>query len=335
MVSGIRNFVVTFFLFLVVFGIIGHFVVNDVVPALIEGDSEESLPEESGDGNVSDTSESESVSVPESSEAVSGNSYTFAFICLGLEEELVGVYLTHVNDGYETCVSAILPGTAKTEITGSTLAQIYRLKGKEFLIEKIRYLTGLKVDDCATLHSVDTNGTGRSITELSNYLDYRYRINTAFEYPNPLYKPEAPEDSGEVSEESGESSEESVDSGEDITKKEFITIPAGSYSLKGITEGIQNYRLLLDPKYNPEAHSICQELLTQMLADTSMVGNSSKQATVMNFFKDLSFSKYESSDAAKYLFNSFDKETFVCNGGAGAEWDVAKDHFKTLEKGNK
>lgn len=334
--SAVRNFIVIFLLALLGFGILGTLFVDDILPKLI---SESNKDDETGaDNTTSDVEQSQESDDSESFSniAVEGNTYTFAFFCidsLDTEDELLCVYLTRINDGYKTSVSAIIPGDAHTELGGASLKRMYKNYGVEHVIKKLYYLTGLEVDDYALLYTYDRNGTGRSITDLSKYLDYRYRLSATFDYPNPLYVPEQNLPEENSTEISGESFEEPEISGDGTGIAEFISVPIGNYALHGITEGVLNYIMLLDPEYNTNAYVIFSDLVERFLSDGNVIGNISKQTKIFDYFRGKSFSDYQSSDASKYLFNTFEKTSFVCTGGGSADWDVVKEHFKALETG--
>lgn len=333
MSSSIRNFIVVFLSFLLLFGICGHFIVNDIVPGLMDKDDTaelDSLSEPITDNISSNTStigdffnSSDDVPTFDVEEA----SYNFAVFCLDLDEELVGVYAIHVNDFYKSQVTTFIPGTATTEIGGSTLAQLYKFKGKDFFLEKLYYLTDLKFDDYCTLYSFDKDGGGKSITELSSYLEYKYRINTPFEYPNPEFSSDIPNN------ESADESADSVDDNESTEAKneEYYTVPAGSYSLNGLTEGLQNYKMLLDSEYNPNVPDIFEELLSRLFSDTKILNDSSRQAKVMKYFTDTSYGNFSVGSAVSAVFNNYTKNSFVTTAGGINDWDNVKEYFSTLE----
>ena len=164
MSGAVRNFLVMFFLCLLIFGICGHFIATELIPSMINDGDEDSFVD---NDSVLESQPEESVPEynNENDSVVSGASYTFAFLCLGPDDELVSVYLMHVNEGYKSCVSASIPAYSATEVGGSTLNEIYKFKGSDFLIKKLQYLTGFVVDDHATLYTVDIKGNGHTVTE--------------------------------------------------------------------------------------------------------------------------------------------------------------------------
>lgn len=324
MSGAVRNFLVMFFLFLLIFGICGHFIATELIPSMINDGDEDSFADSE---SVMDSQTEESIpeNNNESKPVVSGATYTFAFLCLGPEDELVSVYLMHVNEGYKSCVSASIPAYSATEVGGSTLNEIYKFKGSDFLIKKLQYLTGFVVDDHATLYTVDIKGNGHTVTALSNRLGYRYRINDAFKYPNPLYEGDI------VGEESEEVSEE-VDISGDDDDGEYFTIEPNSYALNGITNGLNNYSILLDPEWNPNAHEIFQELFKRIFDDKEICSNVSEQNSIMNFMENETFSSYTNSTAAKYLFK-YKNQHFECECQRISDWDNVKNTILAKEQG--
>lgn len=315
--SGLRNFIIVFLLSLLGFGLLGHFLATNVAPNFINGnDSEDVISKD-------ESSEESSYDVSEDSSAkdllVEGNTFNFAFFCMDINDNLAGVYLLHTHDGYETCVTVPIPGTAFVENNGAytTMTKLYADYGKNFMITKLFYLTGCKIDEYATLSAVDLDGKGRNVTELSTYLKYTYKVKTEFEYPNPNYIG------------GGDHFESSEDvSAEDVP--EFIKVAAGSYALNGNTEGVLNEQLLLDTEYNPNAFDIYVELLSKMINDGAITSNPNKQATIFNYIPERSFRDYAGSGASAYLFNSFRKANFD-HPGTGGAWDEIREAIKTLE----
>ena len=316
--SGLRNFIIVFLLALLGFGILGHFIATGIVPALIDGDDAESEVSElvSSEDPSTDLSEDASTDSPK---VIECNVFNFAFFCTDVNDILAGVYIIHTHDGYETCVSVPIPGSAFVEHNGAytTLDKLYSDYGKDFTITKLYYLTGCKIDEHATLSAVDRDGKGRNITELSTYLKYTYKISEEFDYPNPDFI------DGEGNEEnSEEASKENAD--------EFITVKAGSYALNGKTEGLLNYQMLLDTEYNPDVFDIFSQLINKMLNDTSVVQSPNKQAGIFNYIASKSFRVYQGSGASAYLYNDFRKASFAYSGTGGA-WDEIREAIKTLE----
>lgn len=328
MSSAIRNFLVMFFLFLLIFGICGHFFITELVPGFISANDNTSEAE-------SNTADAESVvsnpsnGTADSEQEISGATYTFAFLCLGLDNELMHVYLVRVNDGYKTCVSASIPAYSTTETGGSTLEEIYRFKGRDFLIRKLQYLTGYAIDDYATLYSADYHKNSHTVVTLSNRLEYRFRVNEAFEYPDPNY-----EDYEEPTlEEGSEESMEEETSFEPAVPGEYFTVEPNSYALHGITNGLTNYLILLDSEWNPNAHEIYEELFKRIFDDRKIKDDVSMQNTVMNYMEDKSFSDYTSSTASKYLFK-YNNQHFEYECHRISDWDDLKNTFIAKEKGN-
>ncbi len=338
MSSAIRNFIVMFCLFLIFFGICGHYFATTLVPDLISArdsdtgnsdadDREQSVDENNGiigDDNLSNTEDDTEY-----------DTFTMAFFCLGLEEELVEIYMVHVNDGYKTCVSASIPASSTAEIGGFSLMEIYKKNGVDYLVKKLQYLTGYTIDDYATLLAVDRNGKGHSVTDLSKRFGYHYRLNEAFEYPDPLYVIYKDKlENGEIEEE--EISEESGDAVTDNdAPNEYFTVEADNYDLLAITNGLKNYVILLDSKYNPNAHVIFEEFLKRMLENDELKKNLDKQASVMKCFEDKTFSdiEYKDTKVAKYLFKYENQQTaFKCE--KISDWDNIKNTLKAKEKGN-
>ncbi len=315
--SGLRNFIIVFLLALLGFGILGHFIATSIVPSLIN-DGDDVAAESSADS--SEESDDTSLdSLVSADTPVSGNVFNFAFFCLDINDRLAGVYLLHTNDGYETCVSVPIPGDAIVENNGAyiPLDKLYEDNSRDFILTKLYYLTGCKIDEYACLKAVDADGRGRNITELSTYLKYTYRIGEEFEYPNPDYI------------EGAEGNESSEDASSD-TAGEFIVVQAGSYALNGKTDGVLNELMLLDTEYNPNAFDIYSELINRMINDGGIAGSKSKQAMIFNYIADRSFRNYDGSGASAYLFNSFRKASFAYSKTGGA-WDEIREAIKTLE----
>lgn len=307
--GALRNFLVVFLLALLGFGIIGHFIATVAVPALTAED-ESSVSPSSEDVSVPQEESSEDDTVSED-EPVSGTVYNAAFCCFDVNEKLAGVYLIHTNDGYKTCVGITVPGTASVESNGAytTLAQLYENEGKDYLLTKLYYLTGCKINEYADLCAVDKSGDGRNITRLATYMQYTYKLGKSFEYPNPDY------DHGE---ESGDNDE-------------MLVIEAGSYALNGETNGIENEKILLDIAYNENAFDIYTDTLTKLLNDGSLAGDTARQAKVMGYMLNKSFVDYNTSGARQYLFNDYVKATISYSGTGGA-WDEIREAVKTLER---
>lgn len=337
MSSAIRNFVVMFFLFLIIFGICGHFIATNLVPDLIASEDDENNSnvvngDVSSELSVEHEHGNDNESEPDDSQY---ETYTVAFFCLGLEDELVEIYMVHINDGYKTCVSASIPAVSTAEVGGFTFEQIYRKNGIEHLVNKLKYLTGYTIDDHACLKAVDRNGRGHSITDLSKRFGYNYRINEAFEYPDPLYEiyqDKLENDRFNENEESSEAvSEESV---EDKTPDEFFTVQPDNYSLHGITNGLNNYTILLDSEYNPNAHAIYGDFFKRLLNNKDIVNSVDEQKTVLKCFENKTFSidNYESTEAAKYLFK-YENQHIDCPCEKISDWDNVKNTLKAKEQG--
>lgn len=318
MSSAFRNFLVVFLLALLGFGVIGHIIATVSVPSLVSDFDE--VDASSTDDHVSnDTSVSVDNNIS-SDTPVSGTRYNFAFICLDMNEKLAGVYLVHTNDGYKTCVSVPIPGSALVENNGafSTLEKLYANEGKDFVLKKLFYLTGCKIDEFVTVCALDSSGGGKSVTQLSSTLKYTYKISKGFDCPNPYYN------RGEID------TEESAD----VNSNEFletIKIEPGSYALNGKTNDVENDKMLLNIDYNPNAFDIYSEMLTRIINDSSFVGNTSKQTKVLGYMHNKSFRDYSSSGAALYLFNDYVKASFKYSGSGGA-WDELREAINTLER---
>ncbi len=315
--SGLRNFIIVFLLSLLGFGVLGHFIATGIVPNLIKGDETENVA--STDESTEDISSDLIADSSVGEQIIEGNTFNFAFFCMDINDKLAGIYLLHTHDGYETCVTVPIPGTAFVENNGAytTITKLYADYGKDFMVTKLFYLTGCKIDEHATVSAVDLDGKGRNVTELSTYLKYTYKIKDEFEYPNPNYI-----EGGTNHESSDEVSTEEIG--------EFITIKAGSYALNGTTEGVLNEQLLLDTDYNSNAFDIYLELLNKMINDGAIASNPNKQATIFNYLPERSFRDYAGSGASAYLFNSFRKASFE-HPGTGGAWDEIREAIKTLE----
>ena len=334
MFSGLRNFIVVFLIALLCFGVAGHFLALNIIPSLIEGDGEESSHEE-----ISDESPSQSLDESTYSGAVkeSGESYSFAVLCLDLDGELSGIFFMHTNEGYKTCVYTTVPGATPLENNGaeSTLARIYQANGIEFLLEKMKYITGYTIDGYAVLNAVDTTGNGRSITDLATYLNYTCKITVPFSYPNPNYIDPSlqPDDSSsEISEDSSvEFTENSTETTEPDTSSEFIVIPAGDYALNGFVplagqaEKLQNYLVLLNSQYNIYAHNIYTDVLELIFIDK----NNYDTDKIFAYFSEYEIDR---DIASKHLFNNFDKYEYRYPETAEA-WNEAVAALRELEIG--
>lgn len=317
MSSAVRNFLVVFLLALLGFSILGHFIATVAVPALVADDesgSDALYDDESNGGDDSSAGDEQSDSGP-----AAGNKFNFAFICLDVNDKLAGVYIVHTDDGYRTSVSVSLPGSASVENNGAyvTLARLYEDEGKSFLIDKLYYLTGCRIDENASVCAVDRDGNGRDAAQLSTFLRYTYKLNKGFEYPNPDYN-------------RGEAADDESD--ESLTENlENIAVEPGSYALNGETGGVKNDRMLLDTEYNENAFEIYNDMLTRLINDFSLIGDPARQERVMGYMLDKSFRDYSGSGAGLYLFNDYVKAT-VGYSGTGGAWDEIREAVKTLEK---
>lgn len=320
--SGLRNFLIVFLLALLGFGVLGHFIAVGIVPALIKGD--DTVAVESEDAVVSEDGSTESFDdISYETPVIEGNTFNFAYFCMDINNKLAGVYLIHTHDGYKTCVTVPIPGTASVENNGAytSLEQLYGDYGKDFMLTKLYYLTGCKIDEHATLSAVDRDGRGRNITELSTYLKYTYRVTEEFDYPNPDFI------DGDNWGESSEAGEEDVS----VEKPgEYINVETGSYALNGKTEGILNEQLLLDTEWNPNVFDIFSELINRMINDSGLAADKNRQSTIFSYIADKSFRDYEGSGASAYMFNDFRKASFAYSGTGGA-WDEIREAIKTLE----
>ncbi len=339
MSSAIRNFIVMFLLFLLIFGICGHFIATKLIPGLIEGNDTPFQDDSTATSSTDESAEEFLSSDLSAEDELIGNSKSVAFLCLDKNKELVSIFVIHTNDGYKTSVSSTITGNSTTEINGASLAELYRLNGADYIINKLQYLVGFKINDHATLYSIDVEGKGHTISELSVYLGYRYRLNESFQYPNPYYKePEQNEESYDSvlsGEESVESMEESTASGESIDSDnpEFITIEPNSYALNGITNGIKNSEILLDSEWNPNAYMIFQDLFKRMLEDNSIKSDKAKQAAIFNYFEEKTFSDFNDLEVSEYLFE-YANEHFECDCEKISDWDDVKDTFIAKIKGD-
>lgn len=318
MSSAFRNFLVVFLLALLGFGVLGHVIATVAVPSFVSDFAETDTS--STDDEVSDDSVVSEEDTVSSDVLVLGTRYNFAFICLDINEKLAGIYLVHTNDGYKTCVTVPIPGSAMVENNGAflTLERLYADEGKDFVLKKLFYLTGCNIDEFVTVSAVDSSGNGKNITQLSTSLKYTYRISKGFECPNPYYN------RGEID------PEESAD----VNSNEFlemITVEPGSYALNGKTNDVENDKMLLNIEYNENAFDIYSEMLTRILNDASNVGNASKQTKILGYMHDKSFRDYSGSGAAVYLFNDYVKASFKYTGSGGA-WDEMREAINTLER---
>lgn len=340
MFSGLRNFIIVFIVSLLCFGVIGHFLSKDIIPNLIKGDISELVSED--DNSHGSTSENPNDDNSDDKKKENGESYSFAVICLDLEDKLSSVFFIHTNEGYETCVYTTIPGKIPLENNGadSTLERIYATtkdEGVDFFLEKLKYITGYKIDGYAMLNAIDVTGNGRSITDLSTYLNYTCKVTVPFSYPNPNYidpsDSEAP--SIDSSDDSGAAPEISDDISDDTsnvdTSNEFINIPAGDYALNGFmpligqAEQIRNYQVLLDSRYNVYAH----EIYTGVLKRIFSAKTSSVDAKVFNYFSVVEMDK---ETAYKHLFNTFDKYEYKYPENAEG-WNEAVAALRELEIG--
>lgn len=320
MQSAIRNFIIVFVLALLGFGILGHFIATSAVPAFIKDgfDADRSVAD-SSDVVSEDLTQGDEISPDTSETTVEGNTYNFAFFCLDPNSKLAGVYLVRTHDGYKTCITVSLPGNASVESNGAytTLTKFYADNGKESTVKKLYYLTGCRIDEYATLAAADLEGKGRTITALSTYLSYTYRITKEFRYPNPNYI---------IGGVGGDD-----ESSQPFDNNEYIQIAPGSYALNGETNGVPNDRMLLDTEWNPNAFDIYNELLTRMLYGAENAASASRQTTIFGYLAEKSFRNYEGSGASAYLFNSFYKANVPYSGTGGA-WDEIREAIKTLER---
>ncbi len=315
MSGAIRNFAVVFLLALLGFGIIGHYVSTVAIPSFVEGEEDVTSSEdlESSEDNDISADDNVSAEIP-----VEGNEYNFAFICTDVNNKLAGIYLVHVDEGLEISINISVPGSSNVENNGAitTLSQLYEDEGEKYLLKKLYYLTGCEINDHAYLCAVDNGGKGRDITQLSTYLKQTYKLTKDFKYPNPNFN------RGDIGEDSGD--EVSVDS------EEYIVVEAGSYALNGKTEGVRNDLMLLDTRYNNNAFKIYSELLSGIVNDIALFGDSAKQAKILGYTLNKSFGDYASSEASEYLFNDYVKASISHSGTSGTWSDIRQD-IKALE----
>ncbi len=338
MFSGLRNFIVVFLVALLGFGVAGHFLAVEIIPTLIKGDntSDISVDESSNDELSSDYESTESQPIRES-----GEQYTFAVLCIDLEEELSCVYFIHTNEGYETCTYTTLSGKLPVENNGaeSTLARVYKDNGADFFVNKLNYITGYTVDGFAILDAMDKSGNGRCVTELASSINYTCKISVPFSYPNPNYvDPSLSIDDSSDDTTSEETSvfESSIDetSTEETsapdTNSEFIMVPVGDYALNGFfplegqADKLPNYRVLLDSKYNIYANDIYTDILEKIF-----IINTSENVKVFEYFSTLSANE---DMAAKHLFNDYKKYKYEYPQNVNS-WDEAIAALRELELG--
>ncbi|MBE6677914.1 MAG: hypothetical protein E7597_03870 [Ruminococcaceae bacterium] len=341
MSSALRNFIVTFILFLIIFGIGGHVLATNVIPSIISSEA-------NADSSDDNTDNNENVNLPEENLSDENNStnddfdsskicdtYTIAFFGLGVNEELVEIYLIHINKDYKTSTSVSIPGSSTAEVGGFSFEDLYRKNGAEFLVNKLLYLTGYTIDDYACLKAVDRNGRGHSITDLSKRYTFNYRVNEAFEYPDPSYESyrEQMENNEVLSDEESDevSSEEST---EPIIRNEYFSVEPGNYALHGITNGINNYAILLDSEYNPNAYAIYEDFFKRIVNNLSSKDSIDDQAALFRCFDNKTFSvdNYAGTDVANYLFK-YNNQQISCDCEKISDWDNLRTILKAKEKG--
>ncbi len=345
MSSALRNFIVTFFLFLIIFGIGGHVLATNVIPSIINSEAnadssdDKDAPDNIGnenenlsDGFLSD--EDNSINNDFNNNEAS-DTYTIAFFGLGIDEELVEIYMIHVNKDYKTSTSVSIPGSSTAEVGGFTFEELYRKNGADFLVNKLLYLTGYTIDDYACLKAVDRNGRGHSITDLSKRYSFNYRVNEAFEYPDPSYESYREQLENDEIKQDEESEETSSDeSMEPVIRNEYFTVDPGNYALHGITNGINNYAILLDSEYNPNAYTIYEDFFKRIVNNLSSKDNLDDQVALFRCFDDKTFSvdSYANTDVAGYLFK-YNNQQVSCNCEKISDWDNLKSILKAKEKG--
>lgn len=366
MTSSIRNFIIIFLVTLLLFGALGHYIVNDAIPALLEapastesGVGSSDVPDSSNNGTSDDSENSDS----ETSESIESNSYTCVFIGTDINGVLCSVNLAHVDDGYKTYIFSSIPATVKVENKSgiSLLSDIYKRQGAVYTVQKLEAMTGFSIDHYAIVSA--SKGRGSQTTESPSAKNYDLlalfnevggiscSIKEDVIYENPNYIPETSELPSESTDES--SSESSQDPDLDISAEEtteaptqstesseeavlqemYITIPAGIYYINQ-----DNYATLMDSSVNPYIGDIFKNLFNRVFTNASLAGNTDKQNAYLrkleydNFYDDKRplaetlLFKYGSSD-----YKQIDIE-YPIKGLGTADWEQAIKLYRNAVK---
>lgn len=366
MTSSIRNFIIIFLVTLLLFGALGHYIVNDAIPALLEAPA--STESDVGSSDVSDSSNNGTNDDPknpdgETSESIESNSYTCVFLGTDINGVLCSVNLAHVDDGYKTYIFSSIPATVKVENKSgiSLLSDIYKRQGAVYTVQKLEAMTGFNIDHYAIV-SASKGGDGQTsvppsakdydlLTLFNEVGGISCSIKEDIIYANPDYIPETPELPSESTDESSvESSREanvelsatettevppqSAESSEEVLPEGMhITIPAGIYYINQ-----DNYATFMDSSVNPYIGDIFKNLFNRVFTNASLAGNTDKQNAYLrrleydNFYDDKRplaetlLFKYGSSD-----YKQIDIE-YPIKGLGTADWEQAIRLYRNAVK---
>lgn len=373
MTSSIRNFIVIFLVALLLFGAMGHYIVNNAIPALLNTD--DSSEAEASENASSDDSSDASGSASESSQGEipsEHSDYTCVFLGTDVNGVLCSVNLAHVNDGYKTYVFSAIPPSIKVENKSgiSPLADIYKRYGAIYTVQKLEAMTGFKIDHYAIVSASKTTAepsdepsvTDYDLIKLFNEVGgISCSIKEDIVYTNPDYvMPETSESSAEPGESSAD--EPSLETSEEITsdplddessvltsepempnesseeplpQEMLITIPAGVYYINA-----DNYTTIMDSAINPYISDVFKNLFTRIFTNAGLAKNTEKQNAYLkrleydNFYDE----KRALAETMLFKYGASDYKQieidYPTKGIGTADWEQAVRLYRNAVKSN-
>lgn len=212
MFSGLKNFIITFCVSVLIFGLIAYFVIQ-AVSASITAQQDE--PDSTGTGEVtvipSDTTNGNSATDPTTPQ-IKGDSFTLLLVGTDYQSkfedydsEVVNrgntgfpiaprvitadsILLVRVDKASSAYVFSSIPSNTKVILDGAntTLGTLYSERGLEFLRRKVTALTGLEIDYYA---AISLDGFAKVIDRIGGVT---FTVPTDMLYSDPKENPDAP-----------------------------------------------------------------------------------------------------------------------------------------------
>lgn len=137
MKHSVKNFLVVFFLSIVIFAVCAVFLVQYISSTILSS----AISDEGGDPTIT---------TPDEAGIPTEDRSTLSYLILGLDEDGCADYilLTHIDRTAGTFFVSDIPSTLRIELDGgySTLAEAARVRGIDFVREKVYALTALSPD---------------------------------------------------------------------------------------------------------------------------------------------------------------------------------------------
>lgn len=179
MLAALRNFFISFFLCLLVFGFVGYKYIWPTVSDMVDFTDKTTSAETPSDAESStDTSGSEFVPDP------NGRTMTVAFVCKNSSDEVCGVHFARSNEGTRRFTFCSIP--VSTKVINSVGVEVpidyyFEEATTAQIKSKLASLTGFDVDRVVV---VDMPAAKQLVSKLS---DPYFDVSRTIRYKNPIY----------------------------------------------------------------------------------------------------------------------------------------------------